>query len=344
MKPYIYYTSSLDAWHGISRAVEKAERSIYIEMYIFVDDMEEIKNFVSLLATKAKAGIKVRLIFDGFGSLDISTEAIRELEDAGAEIVFFKKLFFRMHRKIVIIDEKIGFIGGVNFHKAAAEWDDLLLQIEGPVVNSLLYSFTRTYKKCGGRDKQLLNLKKPIPKNDSQVWFIEHMPFTQKPCLRGIYTRALLGARKKITIVSPYFMPPPWLHRLLKRLAKKGIEIEVIVPHTTDSGFITRANRYFMNRLTRKGVTFLLTPKMNHGKLLLIDNNFSCVGSQNIDSLSFAQNAEAAICFNDIEMIEELQTIIDVWKINSEVFNGEEHFTFIDRMVSYIVRLIHPIL
>lgn len=116
---HLFYTSSQSAWKGFKTALTSAQKSIYIEMYIFIDDTPEGKELLGILADKASAGIRVMVILDAFGSKELSSDAITTLQSAGVEILFFKKLFRRLHRKIMVIDETVGFVGGVNIRKGA---------------------------------------------------------------------------------------------------------------------------------------------------------------------------------------------------------------------------------
>ena len=106
---YLFYTTSQTAWEGLRKAIEKAEKSIYLEMYIFVDDTPEADYLIETFCRKAEKGVEVRIILDGFGSYGLSRKAIDKLQGSGVEILFFKKIFRRLHRKFVVIDEKVGF-------------------------------------------------------------------------------------------------------------------------------------------------------------------------------------------------------------------------------------------
>jgi len=112
-------------------ALKKAEKSIYIEMYIFLDDTRASHDFFSILKIKAQAGLKVVVVADAFGSLELKKDSINELRAAGAEMLFFSDLLKRTHRKITIIDKKIAFLGGVNIENKTINWRDLQIRIEG---------------------------------------------------------------------------------------------------------------------------------------------------------------------------------------------------------------------
>jgi cardiolipin synthase A/B len=341
---YLFYTSSQEAWKGFRAAIESASSSIYIEMYIFIDDAPEARDLVSLLAQKAREGVTVKMVLDGFGSKELSSESLDILKNGGVEILFFNKLFRRLHRKIIIIDEKIGFVGGVNIHRSARRWIDLLIRVEGSVVYSLVRSFRKVYKACGGEDTYILNYKRKAILGRTRMWFLEHLPSIRRPRLKDSYKEAILQAQKTIIIATPYFLPHRWLKKLLIDTKERGVTIKVIVPKRTDISFITRANFTYMRLLSEHGIEFYLIPRMNHAKLLLVDDSLALVGSQNIDALSFDYNAEAGLFFNDPQMIKDLKIIIDTWKQESVPFDPLRKVTLFDRTYSYIIRLFQPFL
>lgn len=342
---HLFYTTSQTAWEGLRRAVEKAEKSIYLEMYIFLDDTKEADYLISTFCAKAEKGVQVRIILDAFGSFGLSKKAISKLQASGVEILFFKKIFRRLHRKFVVIDEKVGFLGGVNIHKSARLWNDLLVRLEGPIIGSLIKSFRRTYESCGGRDPYLLSHEaKPAILGRTRTWVLEHFPAIRTFRLRDTYIETIMKAEQKVTFVTPYFLPHKWLITLMKETARRGVAVEVIVPLETDILFLTTANRYFMNQLTNYGVTFYQTKEMTHAKLLLIDSNLALLGSNNIDALSFDRNAEIGVFLNNQKMIAQLEQIVAKWKSTSVVFTEEHHYGFVSKMFSFIFRVFQPIL
>lgn len=341
---HLFYTSSQSAWKGFKTALTSAQKSIYIEMYIFIDDTPEGKELLGILADKASAGIRVMVILDAFGSKELSSDAITTLQSAGVEILFFKKLFRRLHRKIMVIDETVGFVGGVNIHKGARLWDDLLVRVEGKVVHSLIRSFAKVYKACGGKDGYLAHYRKKALWGGTRIWFLEHLPSIQRPRLKDYYTEAIVQATKEVVIVTPYFLPSRWLKKLLRETQKRGVLIKIFVPEKTDLSLITKANYTYMRLLGQEGIMFYTLPTMNHAKLLLVDDSLALVGSQNIDALSFDFNAEAGLYFDDPAMIKDLRGIVEKWGASATVFDPHGPIHMFERFYSYIVRLVQPFL
>lgn len=313
-------------------------------MYIFVDDAPESKNLIGLLALKAQSGVTVKMVLDGFGSKELSSGAIDTLKKGGVELLFFDKLFRRLHRKIMIIDEKVGFVGGVNIHKSARTWIDLLVRVESSIVHSLMHSFAKVYKTCGGEDSYLLTYQRKAILGRTRIWFLEHLPYIRRPQLKDYYKEAMLQAQKEVVIVTPYFLPHRWLHTLLVETKQRKVVVKVLVPQKTDHPLITRANYTYMRLLGQEGIVFYVIPKMNHAKLMLVDDARALVGSQNIDALSFDYNAEAALFFDDPAMIRDLKTIVDTWQKESKLFDPYHSVTLFDRAYSYAIRLFQPFL
>ncbi len=341
---YLFYTTSQSAWDGLYKAMHSAKESIYFEMYIFVDDTKQANDFIDLLSFKAKNGVKVKIVLDWFGSFGLSGEAQKKLRLSGAELLFFRKFFRRLHHKVVIVDETIGFLGGVNIHKSARMWDDLLVRLEGPIVNSLTGSFFRIYKLCGGKDSGESIHKRKAILGRTRIWLFEHIPYLRKPRLQHAYTEAISGAKKRVILVTPYFTPSKWLIELLRESVDRGVKIEVMIPIKTDSAFLSRANRRYINILKEYGVVFYLLPHMNHAKLLLVDESLALLGSANLDALSFDFNTEVGVFLNDEKMIADITKIVDGWKAKTVELKNPLRVYFLDRLLVVIVRLLQPIL
>jgi len=146
---YRLYTTSQKAWDGMFKAMAAAQKSIYLEMYIFLDDTQATHNFLGLLKDKARAGVAVVIIADAFGSSSLRQGAAEELRAAGAEFIFFSHWLKHLHRKILIIDGRVAFIGGVNIKEQTRNWRDLQLRLTGRIVRPLLRSFALSYKAAG---------------------------------------------------------------------------------------------------------------------------------------------------------------------------------------------------
>jgi cardiolipin synthase A/B len=342
---YRLYKTSWKAWDAMILAIDQAKSSIYIEMYIFLDDTSESHDFVGKLRKKAQDGVQVIIVADAFGSSELKKESIEALRKAGVEFLFFSHWLRHIHRKILIIDERIAFLGGVNIGKKFSQWKDLQLRLHGRVVKRILKSFAYTYAMAGGKDKKILKYREKLFSTKFRFWLVEYSPFRNIHSLKDQYRQKIYQAEKSICIATPYFAPPRWLIALLDNAVKKNIKVEIIIPKKTDLPFIDRINHRYMYNLSKTGINFFLTPVMNHAKIMLIDEEIGLVGSQNIDYLSFNLNAEAGIFFEEKDLITELRQTIDEWKNEAEQFWPQRYkMKIIDYGILAVLKLFSPIL
>ncbi|MFA5778196.1 MAG: phosphatidylserine/phosphatidylglycerophosphate/cardiolipin synthase family protein [Candidatus Paceibacterota bacterium] len=337
---YKFFTNSERAWQAMFESMKGAQVSIYLEMYIFVDDMQEF-NFLKLLKEKAKNGVKVKIILDSFGSSDLSKKAILGLKDAGAEVFFFSNFLHRTHRKILIVDEKVAFIGGVNFRQNMNKWRDLVIRVGGRLVKSAIRSFAKAYIVSGGKDQSLIVLNKEVVSSRARAWLIEHFPISKKFRLKKIYKEALRNAGESVFLISPYFIPKYWLMRAMHRAVLRGIKVEVFIPKITDNFFVDRVNYFFIYKMSKLGVNFYLGSKMNHAKALIVDEKEGMVGSNNLDRLSFEFNSEIGVFIKDEKAVQELLIIVNQWKNESTLFDLKQYRPrWIDYLLSPVIYLL----
>lgn len=321
-------------------AIKDAEESIYLEMYIFNDDINRF-DFLELLKNKAKAGLRVRIVLDAFGSSELGREAIAELRDSGAEVHFFSRFLYRIHRKILVIDQKTAFIGGVNFHQLARHWDDLAVCVSGSrLVPSIISSFAKVYAECGGKDPIILAKNKRIILPKTSTWLIENFPISKNFMLKKIYKKQLATAKKNVIFVTPYFIPKRWFIKALRGAVERGIEVEVLVPRHTNHFLADKVAYFFMFKLSKLGIKFFLMPQMNHAKAMVKDNAEGILGTHNLDFFSFELNAEVGIYFKDSSSVQKLSEIINRWKKESTLFDFRAYKPkWSDYIFSPIIRL-----
>ncbi len=323
---YKIYTKTEKAWDVMLEALERAKSSILFEMYIFVDDTSDTHDFIEILSSKASSGVSVKVILDSFGSQSLSSASVKKLRDSGVELFFFKTLFRTTHRKTLIIDGNTAFIGGINVRKFFKKWDDLLIKVEGRIVDRVLRSFARIYKRCGGKDREVLKYddEGEVHLEKGKIWFFEHYPPRNSSKLKKYYKDKIKFARKKILIITPYLMPNHWVVKSLKKAAKRGVKIEIIIPRfATNPKLANIPNYLYMHKLNKYGIQFFLTPEMNHSKVMIVDDEEGILGSQNMDILSFNFNMESGVFFSDQGLIEEINQVAENWKSNSIIYSPD---------------------
>ncbi|HOX60975.1 MAG TPA: phosphatidylserine/phosphatidylglycerophosphate/cardiolipin synthase family protein [Candidatus Magasanikbacteria bacterium] len=326
---YQIYTNSQSSWDAMYQAILDSQKSIFWELYIFLDDIEG-KRFFDLLEQKSRAGLDVKLVVDAFGSFWLSHRRVESLRAAGVDILFFferkkkyrgwwKQLISRTHRKILIVDEEIGFIGGVNVDHRMKDWLDIQVRVEGKIVHSLLRSFAKSYIICGGdkkRVKKFLKFKFRLRNDESDLILDE--PHNERSVVRKKYMTALLRARERVILFSPYYFPDQKFLYALWRAKKRGVRIDLLLPLRTDVRLVTYAAYAWFKLLQKIGVNIHLTPNMMHGKGVIVDDDWAMIGSSNLDQVSFYDNYEANLEIKKSSVVKNLKNIVGEWVENAK--------------------------
>jgi cardiolipin synthase A/B len=342
---YKLYTTSRKAWDAMISSIEKAEKCIYIEMYIFLPDTKSSHDFLGKLKEKAESGVRVVVVADAFGSKELKKEISKYIDTSKIEFIFFSHWLRHIHRKILIIDEKIAFIGGVNIGERFKNWNDLQIKLKGKIVNKILKSFAYTYEMSGGKDKKILEYRKKKISYKLKFWIIEHWPIKNIYSLKNHYIEKITNAKNSIRIATPYFTPPRWLISLLDDASRRKVKVEIIIPKKVDWKIMNLINYRYIQSLHPLGIKFYLMENMNHSKLLIIDDQESLVGSQNVDLFSFKINTEIGVFSKDKKLLRNLLEVFEEWKKNSSEFNPLKYkMKFMDYFILAIMKIIRPIL
>jgi cardiolipin synthase len=338
---YKFYTTSDKAWVGIIVAINQAQKTIYIEMYIFLGDTRQTHDFLGILKAKALAGLEVVIVLDAYGSSELKPISIQDLRMAGVELLFFSHWLRRTHRKLVIIDSKIAFIGGVNIENKIRKWQDLHMRLRGKIIKPLVRSFAYTYQQCDGKKNNILKQSSlPLVKK-IKSWVIDTWEVGEKKYrLNNYYLEKLVEAKTSIKIITPYLLPPRWLIRALDDAIRKGVKVEIIIPENTDIKVLNKINYFNACRLASIGIEFYFISSMNHAKVMLIDEREALVGSQNLDILSFGINAEIGVFFQQKQAIASLIKIIDKWQAESRQLDlSFKRLSFTQRILMFIFKI-----
>jgi cardiolipin synthase len=342
---YRIYTTSKKAWDAMLKSIVGATKSIYIEMYIFLGDTYVTHDFLGILKNKALGGVEVVIILDAYGSKDLRQAEIAELREAGVELIFFSHWLRHTHRKFLIVDNQVAFLGGVNIENKIINWRDVQIKIQGRIIKPILKSFAYAYKMSGGHKASILQYNNHSFTKKLKGWLIDNWSNTQHSYyLNNYYRQKIIEAQKSIQIVTPYLLPPRWLLALLDNAVRRGVDVEIILPQDTDIKPINRINYLNACRLSAMGVKFYFFPSMNHAKLMLVDQEEGIIGSQNLDVLSFGFNMEAGIFFRQKDMIHDLSHLIERWKKESELFqSGLKKISFGNKVLIAIFKIFYPI-
>jgi len=330
---YQFFNTTVAAWDEMRRCISGAKKSIYWEIYSLIDDSAG-RPFIELLCQKAREGLDVMLIVDALGSYELTNNSIERLKVSGAKVHVFnslnpifglsewwKRVWHRTHRKVLIIDEGIVFIGGVNIYKAAKNWYDVHLRITGKVVRPLLFGFAKSYIRSGGDKfdiKHLLHPKLTIGLENlkEKINFILHSPIyrVKKSPFKKAYYQALDMAKESFNLLTPYYVPDREFIDLVSRAKKRGVKVNIILPWKTDIKLMQYMARAFYGISEKAGAAFYFLKRMNHGKVLTSDDKIGIVSSANLTPRSFYVNHEAGVSFSHEQMVNDLNHILDEWK------------------------------
>ena len=342
---YRLYTTSHKAWDAMFKAMVKAEQAIYLEMYILSSNTSKTHNFFKLLEDKARSGVEVVVIADAYGSFNLPNELIKSLRQAGAEFIYFSHWLRRTHRKILIVDYKVAFLGGVNIREDIRNWRDMQIKISGGVVKFILKSFANSYKRVGGKKQNILKFSYTPFSKKIKYWVTDNWPSTNKiRFLNNYYLQKVNDATSSLVLVTPYLLPPRWLLVAIDEACHRGVKVEVVIPGDTDIKFLNKINLFNAHRLANIGVKLYFTPTMNHAKLMLLDDAEVTIGSQNIDILSFGLNFEAGISSRQIKLVNDVKMIINNWKKEAKPFSGNLYrLNLLDRILFGVYKVFYPI-
>lgn len=310
----LYYTSS-DAWAAMLADCAAAKQTIDLEQYLFVHDRLG-RRFAEVLMRKAREGVRVRVLLDSGGSFGVFMSGLSaEMQRAGVQIRFFNPIspwrvhnilswYFRDHRKILVVDGKIGHVGGVCIEDIMADWRDTHLKIEDPVVGEIAEAFERmwSYVTLGGKR----SFPKPVSRS-RDFGFLTNSPRLRQRFIYWALINAIRGATSHVYLTSPYFIPDPRFFRVLRRAARHGVDVRLLVSGPSDHPFVDIASHSYFQRAFRAGIRiFRYEGRRLHAKTVVVDGRWATVGTTNLDNLSLLFNYEGNIATTNSAMIAEL--------------------------------------
>ena len=299
----------------VLKELEKAENHIHLEYYAWENDIRgnQIKD---VLLKKAEEGVKVRVIYDAYASKGIVKNIVRELKTAGAEVhaiikIKFEKLTQRMnhrdHRKIIIIDGKTGYIGGINISDrydnsidTGLYWRDTSMRIDGPSVMNLQRHFIVNWNFIGETKKLNFNTELFPGFSGGNAYLKKELcqivaggPVDNISNIMLTYFKIFTSVTDKLYIANPYFVPTSSILDALKQAAISGVDVRLLIPETSDSVIVGATTKFYFKELLEVGVKIYLYKKgFLHAKTLIADSFLSVVGTANMDIRSFDLNFE----------------------------------------------------
>jgi cardiolipin synthase A/B len=305
-----FYRDSKSTWEAMLADIERATVSIDFERYIFVCDTIG-QRFIDAFIRKAKQGVKIRILCDMVGSLGFYLSQIPvELSRIGIQVQFFNPIslwrignfsanLFRDHRKLLIIDGNVGYIGGIGMQDHMADWRDTEVRIEGGFALHMRELFESMWHST---------LKRRFIKPKRLNVFVKHYelvtnaPHFRQRFIYRSFISAIRNAKRYIYLTTPYFVPDLKFLRVLRLAAKRGVDVRLLVPEYADHYFVTSARESYFTLLLKSNIrVYKYHEVMMHTKTAVIDDEWATVGSFNLDSLSFLFNYEANVVSSDRE-------------------------------------------
>lgn len=371
--------SGQEKFDDMFKAIRQARSSIHLEYFNFRND--SIANMLfDILAEKAKEGIEVRALFDGFGNTSnnrpLKTKHINDIRSKGIEIYEFNPVKFpyiddvfnRDHRKIVVIDGKVAYTGGMNVAdyyingtEVVGEWHDMHCRIEGEEVNTLQTIFLRMWNKVtkqnihgakyyrGLGDVSYFSGLAPdtcSTSGNKMVGIINREPHVSSDIIRYFYINAINDAKDSIKIINPYFTLTGKLKRALRRAVKRGVKVEIMlsvksdIPLTPDCGF------YNAHKLMKHGCEiWMYKPGFHHTKIIMVDGQFCTVGSANLNARSLRFDYEENAVIIDKETTLQLIKLFNKEKQDSFLLTPEtwnEWRSGKDKFIGWFANLLAP--
>jgi cardiolipin synthase A/B len=347
-----FYTSNPESWEAILDACRNAKTTIDLEIFIFTSD-EIGRKFIEVCTKAVTRGVKVRFLWDAAGSFTFfKTSVIQDLRLKGVDLLFFKTLlpdffsfhkykswYFRNHRRTIVIDGVIGFTGSTSIETRMQNWRDTMVKIEGPVVADMQMQFNRMWLRAQGRRVPTL----PPPKSDYEFEYVTNNPTPKRRFLYARILEAIRTAEKSIYITVPYYVPNHKLARVIRLAAHRGVDIKIILPAASDFPTVDLGARTYFHQLLKAGIRiYLYEGKMIHTKSVIIDDNWSTIGTLNLDNISLLYNFEANLVSSNVRFAAELRQHFEEDLKNCTEITLEEwnRRFFVEKIATFFVHLI----
>lgn len=356
------YTDAVSMLSDLLKAIHQAQHHIHMEFYIFEDDA--VGRLVrDALIDRARAGIKVRVLYDDVGCWKVPHDFYEQMLCEGIEALSFLKVRFpqftskvnyRNHRKIVVVDGNVGFIGGMNLAERYVKglgkgvWRDTHVRLEGKAVYGLQTAFLTDWYAI---DRTLLTSEAYFPKIPVQGRVLAQIVTSDpvgewRDIMQGLMM-AICGARRFFYVQTPYFLPSEEIMAALQTAALAGVDVRIMLPKRGDSWLIHKGSLSYLSEMMKAGVKIYLYKKgFLHSKLMVCDDVLSTVGSTNMDFRSFEHNFEANVFFYDKETALALREIFladqkDCILLSARVW---EKRSWKNKVTESVVRLFAPLL
>ena len=358
-----YYPEAVQAFEAMKRELEKAESFIFME-YFIVEDGSSFREILEILERKVKAGVEVRLMYDDLGSVGyVNLRFAKSLVDRGIRCQVFNpalpvvNLFMnhRDHRKITVIDGKVGFSGGYNLadeyfdrRRPYGKWKDTGVRLEGEAVRSLTAFFLEMWAASSGRPENFdtyLNISHSVPGTGFVQPFADD-PQSRERLAENTYLHLIYNARDSLYIITPYLIITDEMVNALGLAARRGVDVRIITPGIPDKKTVYQVTRSYYGGLAEQGVRiFEYSPGFCHAKQCVCDGRYATIGTSNLDYRSFYHHFENDILLMDCDAVNQIeadfvQLFPQCREVTREYCSGKKHML----LFQCLLRLIAPLM
>ena len=351
-----------DTFAAIFKGIDNAEDYVLAQYYIVMDD-DLGQQFKERLMAALDRGVRVYLLYDEVGSYKLDRSYKKELRKSGAEVSGFSgnrswlgrfRLNFRNHRKIVVVDGKLAFMGGLNVgdsyrgrHKRLTPWRDTHLEVRGPAVFGLQYSFVRDWY-YGRKEIPEVVWNNTTPTDDDQhALILASGPADEMETCGLLFTHAIESAEERVWIASPYFVPDARVLGALQLAALRGVDVRILMPRITDHFFFKYVPYAYLPEAERAGVKiYLYEEGFMHQKVFLVDDDYAAVSTANFDNRSFMYNFEITCLLRDDHFCAEVESMLKMDFSKATIIHGEDlsDRSRLFRLATQVTRLFAPVL
>lgn len=346
---------------AIFEAIRNARQAVLIQFFIIHDDQLG-RRLQALLKEKAAEGVAIYVLYDRIGSHSLPHSYVQPLRDAGVQVKAFAtrsgwlnrfQVNFRNHRKIIVVDGLLGFVGGHNVgdeymggKPPLAPWRDTHIAVAGPVVACMQESFAEDWF-WAARELPPLILPDNFPDTGVLCQLLASGPADSFETCSLFFVEAIHSAKQRIWITTPYFIPDEAVFAALRLAVLRGVDVRILLPSRPDHRIVYAASSLFAFEAVRAGVrVFRYEPGFLHQKVVLVDSEISAIGSANLDNRSFRLNFEVMLLTVDSLFAAEVETMLNAdFALAHEIAKGESRETHrLQQLGMRVARLISPIL
>ncbi len=340
------FDDTLRFYNALLADIGGAKHYIFMEFYKFGNDSVG-QRFRDVLTKKSKEGVQIKILLDSWGT-SLSDNFFMQLIRNGGDVRFFEKIRFnldyftrshcRNHRKIVVIDDQISYMGSANITDYNIVWRELCFRMEGeiaPILKKVFLQMFDVYNKY-----VLFKTLHTEPLFFGNYEIIRDFPSITRQNIKKRYTKLIKSAKKRIVIETPYFLPGFLLRMALIKAVRRGVKVIVIMPKHSDVRLVDILRNKYLGPLSERGIElFLYIPQNLHAKLLMIDDRIFAVGSPNFDFRSFRFQHEIVLTGNDSIMVAKLRAHVSETLKESEPFNYQHWKTrpFIEKVFEWMI-------